>query len=130
MSPEREHVPQSALVPAKRLKIFITEADSHRHDPLHQTILHLLHDAGVAGATVFKGTAGFGESGAMHAAGIEVMSCNLPLTIEATDSAGKIEAVLPRIAELVSTGLIEVSDTWILPKTNVEGPRPSPRGDR
>src|SRR6266508_3081565 len=48
-------------VPGKKLKVFLVEEDKGRHEPLYMTILRLLHDAGVAGVTVFRGTEEFAE---------------------------------------------------------------------
>jgi hypothetical protein len=102
------------MVPAKKLKIFLVEEDAGKHEPLYLTILHLLHDAGIADATVFRGTEGFGRRRVIHTTKIEVLSYSLPVTIEATDTPEKIDAVVSRVAELLSSGLIEVSRTTIL----------------
>jgi PII-like signaling protein len=101
-------------LPGKKLKVFLVEEDKGRHEPLYMTILRLLHDAGVAGATVFRGNEGFGERRVIHTDKLEVMSFNLPITIEATDTPEKIDAVAPRVAELLTSGLVEVSRTSIL----------------
>ncbi|HWQ33234.1 MAG TPA: DUF190 domain-containing protein [Blastocatellia bacterium] len=105
---------QTELVPAARLRVFITEEDAAHHQALWQTILRLLKDAGVAGATVFRGTEGFGESRVIHTARLEIMSCNLPIIIEAVDAPERIEAVTPRLSALVASGLIEISRTFIV----------------
>lgn len=101
-------------LPGKKLKVFLVEEDKGQHEPLYQTILHLLHDAAIAGATVFRGAQGFGERRVLHTTNLEVSSMNLPITIEATDAPEKIDAVAVRIAELLSSGLVEVSRTTIL----------------
>src|SRR5215468_7299263 len=96
-------------IQGKKLKIFLVEEDKGSHEPLYMTILRLLHDAGVAGATMFRGNEGFGERLAIHTDKLEVMSFNLPVTIEATDTPEKIDEVVPRIAELLTSGIVEVS---------------------
>ncbi|MBO0726584.1 MAG: DUF190 domain-containing protein [Blastocatellia bacterium] len=101
-------------IPGKKLKIFLVEEDKGRHEPLYMTILRLLHDAGVAGATMFRGNEGFGERRVIHTDRFEVMSFSLPITIEATDTPEKIDAVATRIVELLTSGLVEVSRTLIL----------------
>jgi hypothetical protein len=94
------------------------------------TILRLLHDAGVAGAAVFRGTEGFGERRVIHTDKLEVMSFSLPITIEATDSPEKIDEVTPRIAELLTSGLVEVSHTFILQQgAGAAADSPSQGGD-
>jgi len=101
-------------IPGKKLKVFLVEEDKSHHEPLYMTILRLLHDMGVVGATVFRGTEGFGERRAIHTDKLEVMSFSLPITIEATDAPEKIDEVAPLIADLLTSGLVEVSRTFIL----------------
>lgn len=101
-------------LPAKKLRVFLVEEDSYQHEPLSLKILHLLRDEGLAGATVFKGTQGFGLRRVIHTTRVEVLSLSLPLTIEAIDVPEKIDAVIPRLAEMLGSGLIEVSRTMIL----------------
>jgi uncharacterized protein len=116
-------------VPGRKLKVFLVEEDKGQHEPLYLTILHLLHDAGIAGATVFRGVEGFGERRVIHTTRIEVSSFSLPITIEATDAPEKIDAVAPRIAELLSSGLIEISRTVILRAASDKPAEGLPGGD-
>lgn len=105
--------PVRVAEPGRKLKVFVAEEDSGSKEPLYFTILHLLHDQGIAGATVFKGTLGFGERRIVHSNSVEALSYSLPVTIEATDTAEKIDRVAPIVAGLVRSGLVEVSDTMI-----------------
>ncbi|MBO0798162.1 MAG: DUF190 domain-containing protein [Blastocatellia bacterium] len=100
--------------PAKKLKIFLVEEDREPHGPLYQSILQLLHEAGIAGATVFRGTDGFGEQRVIHTDKLELMSFSLPIVIESVDTPEKIDAVARQIAALLTSGLVEVSRTSIL----------------
>jgi hypothetical protein len=119
--------PLPEAVPAKKLKVFLVEEDTRQHESLYLTILHLLRDAGIAGATVFRGTEGFGERRVIHTTKIEVLSYSLPITIEATDTPEKIDAVVSSVAALLGSGLIEVSRTTILrPASNItKGGKPA-----
>lgn len=108
-------------IAGKKLKVFLVEEDEGSHEPLYLAILRLLHDQGIAGATVFRGTEGFGERRLIHTDKLEVMSLSLPLTIEATDVPEKIEAVAPRIAQLLTSGIVEVSQTRILRRLSLPG---------
>ena len=112
--------------PGKKLKVFLVEEDKGHHEPLYMTILRLLHDGGVASATVFRGNEGFGERRVIHTDKLEVMSFSLPITIEATDTPEKIDEIAPRIAELLISGLVEVSRAFILRQGGV--PTPNPQG--
>ena len=108
-------------VAGKKIKVFLVEEDEGGHEPLYLTILRLLHDQGIAGATVFRGTEGFGERRLIHTSKIEIMSLSLPITIEATDLPEKIDAVSPRIAQLLTSGMVEISRTCILRRVSLPG---------
>ncbi len=118
------------LIPAKKLKIFLVEEDRRGHEPLHLAILHLLHDAGIAGATVFKATQGFGERRLIHSTRNEISSLSMPVTIEATDLAGKIDAIIPQLTGFMTSGLVEVSRTFILHLQSDQAAAGSPQGEK
>lgn len=115
--------------PAKRLKVFITEEDRDDHHPLHRVILRLLHDSGIACATVFKGVEGFGGRRLVHTTRSEIMSLNLPLTIEATGAPEKIDSVALRIAALLNSGVLETSHTSVIQPAPEQPAASSERGE-
>lgn len=90
------------------LRVFIGEDDEHEGRPLYEAVVHLLRSEGLAGATVFRGIMGFGASSLIHTARVLRLSEDLPILIECVDRAEKIEAVLPKIDELISEGLVTV----------------------
>lgn len=58
-------------------------------------LMKFLHDeAKVAGATVFRGTIGFGPSGETHTSALLSLSLDLPEVIEFYDTPERIEAAL------------------------------------
>lgn len=88
------------------LRIFIGESDGHGGRPLYEAILELLRREGVAGATVVRGIAGFGRSSVVHTAKVLRMSADLPIIVEAVDTAERIAAVTPLLDEIIGEGLI------------------------
>ena len=68
----------------------------------------------IAGATVIRGVAGFGADHHMHTDRRVLFTENLPMKIEFVESQEKIDAILPKLYEMVGTGLIEVQDTTIV----------------
>ena len=90
----------------KLLRIFIGESDKHGRKPLYQAIVEMLREEGMAGATVLRGIEGFGANSHLHTARILRLSEDLPIVIEVADTAERIEAVMPKIDELVSEGLV------------------------
>ncbi|MDO9086263.1 MAG: DUF190 domain-containing protein [Anaerolineaceae bacterium] len=112
----------------KCLKIYIGENDLWRGKALFLSLLETLRTAGLAGATVTRGLAGFGARSRIHTSSIIRLSEDLPLVIEVIDSTEKIEAVLETIYPMVREGLITLEDVQILKYTH-RGLNPLP-GDR
>ena len=53
-------------VVALRLTIFIGDSDMWHHKPLSAGIVHRANQQGLAGASVFHGSEGFGASSVVH----------------------------------------------------------------
>lgn len=90
----------------KLLRIFIGESDKHGRKPLYQAIVEMLREEGMAGATVLRGIEGFGATSHLHTARILRLSEDLPIVIEVADTAERIEAIMPRIDEMISDGMV------------------------
>lgn len=88
------------------LRIFVGEDDEHDGRPLYEAIVLALREQGLAGATVFRGTMGFGRSSVLHTAKVLRLSEDLPIVIECVDRQAAIEQVLPVLDELVDEGLV------------------------
>ena len=100
--------------PAKKVTIYVNEDTQYHLGPLYEAILTFLMHKGVAGATATRAMAGFGPHQVMHTTKIEVLTQHLPIRIEFTDTAEKVDAVLPTLYEMVTDGLIELHDTTIV----------------
>ncbi len=113
---------ESMLAPglAKKVTIHVNEDTSSRSDFLSREILALLLREGIAGATLLRPEAGFGSHHRVHTpeGGIDTAQ-HMPLRIEFIDTARNVERVLPFLKELVTDGLVEAHDTFILLKTAV-----------
>ena len=95
------------------LRIYIGESDRWHHQPLHEAIVCKAREAGLAGATVFRGAMGFGASSRMHTAKILRLSMDLPVLIEIVETPEKIAAFLPALDEMVTEGLITIEEIRI-----------------
>jgi PII-like signaling protein len=96
------------------LRIFIGESDRWERRPLHAVLLELFRRAGLAGATVLKGVAGFGAHSVIHTASLERLSADLPLVIEVVDSQEHLDAVLPDVERMMSGGLITLEKVRVI----------------
>jgi len=100
--------------PAKKVIIYINEDAQHHATALHDAIMTYLLNHGVAGATSTRAYAGFGSSHTLHTPKIEVLSQHLPLRIEFVETPEKVEELLPTLYDMVTDGLIEVHDTFVV----------------
>lgn len=97
----------------KRVTIYINNTDQWHHQSLYLAILELLRREGCAGATVTQGVAGFGGSRRIKVAGLVEVVMDVPLVVTWIDRPDRVERVLPRLAEMVTAGLITVEDTQV-----------------
>lgn len=72
------------------------------------------HDAGLAGASVFRGIEGFSVSRRVHSSRILSLAENLPAMILIIDTGDRIDDFLPQLAELGVRGVIAVDDVEIV----------------
>jgi PII-like signaling protein len=100
--------------PAKWLRIYVGERDHWHGKPLYVAILDVLRHEGIAGATVLRGIAGYGASGLLHTTRIVQLSIDLPVVIEVIDKPERIAALVPKIEEMVSEGLIIIADCEVI----------------
>jgi PII-like signaling protein len=98
----------------KLLRIFIGESDKHGHKPLYQAIVEMLREEGLAGATVLRGVEGFGAKSHLHTARILRLSEDLPIVVEVVDQAERIEAVLPKLDEMIGDGMVTLERVEVL----------------
>ncbi|MFZ5928269.1 MAG: DUF190 domain-containing protein [Acidobacteriota bacterium] len=112
--------------PARKVTIYINEDAQHHATALHDAIMIYLLNHGVSGATSTRAYAGFGSRHMMHTPKIEVLSQHLPLRIEFIETTEKVEEVLPTLHEMVSDGVIEVQDTFVV-KAARKSPKPEPK---
>jgi len=107
-------------------RIFLGESDHWHGRPLAEALLERLRVEGFAGATVFRGVAGFGARSVLHTATILQLSEDLPVLVEVVDTAeqmGRLEAI---VDEMVQEGLVTFEKVRVLRYA----PRPDGGGKR
>ena len=100
--------------PAKKITVYVGEDVHHHGEPLYLAVLNYLFYHGVSGCTVTKGVAGFGADHHLHTARILELSENLPIKIEFVEAQETLDALLPKLLQMVGEGLVEIQDTHIL----------------
>jgi PII-like signaling protein len=96
------------------MRIHIGESDKWRGKPLHEAIVQLLRKDGFSGVTVLRGVAGYGGSSVYHTDKILRLSQDLPIILEIIESTERIEAILPRLDEMVEGGLITLEKVRVI----------------
>ena len=96
------------------LRVFIGESDRWEDGPLYEGIVRKARELGVAGATVLRGTEGFGAHSVVHKARLLEMSADLPIVVEMVDSRPKIEALVPELDAMVREGMITMENVRVL----------------
>lgn len=99
--------------PARRLTVIVGENDVWHHKPLYSEIVHRAHEAGLAGASVFRGLEGYGASGLVHTSRLLSLSENLPVFVVIIDAGERIEKFLPQLDELMSEGVAVLDDVYV-----------------
>lgn len=104
---------------AKKVSIYVGEDHQYHGQPTYSAVLDFLFYRGVSGATVTRGLAGFGADHHLHTTRILRLTENLPVKLEFTEKPEKVEELLPKLSEMVGTGLIEVQDTMVVKPAQV-----------
>src|SRR5205809_6246326 len=104
------------------LRIFIGESDRWEHKPLYEAIVLKARELHMAGATVLRGSMGFGKSSRLHTAKILRLSVDLPLVIEIVDSEEKVQAFLPDLDKMMGGGLLTLEKVKVIDYRGVEPP--------
>lgn len=102
---------------AKRLTVYVNESASWHGHTLRDAILELLLAKGVAGGTVIRSVAGYTRNKGIVTAKLVDLSVDLPIRIEAVDTAEAIDRVLPDIYLMVETGLVTVDEVDVVKYT-------------
>jgi PII-like signaling protein len=97
--------------PAKILRLHFSEQDKYDSKPLHEVILAKCQELSIAGAMVFRGFEGYGESATIHRH--HLIGHDEPIIVTIIDSDENIRRVLPALEEMMDTGLIAISDVEI-----------------
>jgi PII-like signaling protein len=96
------------------LRVFIGESDKYEKKPLHEAIVQKIRELGLAGATVLRGSEGFGARSVVHKAALLEMSSDLPVVIEVVDKEEKVKLLLPHLETMVHEGMITMEYVAIL----------------
>ena len=94
---------------AQVLQIFFGERDKWQDAPLHRALIERCMSLGIAGATVFRGTEGYGASSTVHRSSLWSFSQDAPMMMTIVETPEKIAELIPILREMVCEGVIVCS---------------------
>jgi len=97
---------------AKLLRIHISESDRYGGTPLVEAIIAKCRELKIAGATVFQGLEGFGDSAELHRA--HLVRHDQPIVIAIVDTAENLGRLVPAVEEMLDTGVLATSDVEMI----------------
>lgn len=95
---------------AKLVRIYISENDRYRGKPLYVALTLFLKEKDIRVVTVVRGRIGFGPGGIVHGNHFWPIPGDFPVILECLDQAERIEAILPKIIRMLTSGRCVVSD--------------------
>jgi len=98
--------------PARLLRLLFTERDRYQGKPLYEAIIEKCRDLKIAGATVFRGLEGYGDTAEIHRS--HVLKHDLPIVIQIVDTAENIQRLTPILEEMMDKGLIAISEVSMM----------------
>jgi PII-like signaling protein len=91
--------------PARLLRLHFGEAARYQGKPLYEAVVDRCRSLGIAGATVFRGLEGFGETAAIHH-----RRNDRPVVVNIVDTPENIARLIPQLEAMMDTGMIAVSE--------------------
>lgn len=108
---------------AKMLRIHFGEDDQWQGKPLYEAIVERCRKLDIAGATVYRGIAGYGASTMIHRSHLLSLSPDAPILIQIVDTEESLQRLFPALDEMVSEGLIVMSDVEVIKYVHEGGRR-------
>jgi PII-like signaling protein len=109
---------------AKMLRIHFGEDDQWHGRPLYQAIVERCRELDIAGATVFRGIQGYGASTRIRRPHLLQFSPDAPILVQIIDTDENIQRLIPALDEMVSEGLIAMSDVEVIKYVHQQGEHP------
>ncbi|MBU2729922.1 DUF190 domain-containing protein [Acidithiobacillus caldus ATCC 51756] len=85
------------------VRFYMREGDKQDGQILMKEIFRMMHDHyRLLGVTAFRGIAGFGSRGTVHADDILRLNIHLPLVLEFFDEPAAIDSIIPQLEQIVA----------------------------
>ncbi len=89
---------------AALLRVFFGESDRVGGRPAAEALLVAAHEAGLSGATLLRGSLGYGADSVLHQPQPFRLSGDLPMVFEVVDAESRIDAFVDELGRLLTGG--------------------------
>jgi len=97
------------------LRVFLGEKDRIGGVPAYRAVVEAARAMGLAGATVLRGSIGYGANSVIHRPDLWRLSGDLPVVVEVVDGETKVSALIERLESMLGGGgLITVENVRVL----------------
>ena len=93
---------------AKLLRLHFGESHQYNGKPLYEAIVNRCKELKIAGATVFRGIEGYGETAEIHRH--HLIKKDQPIVVTIVDTPENLGRLIPDVEEMMDTGMIATSD--------------------
>ena len=93
---------------AKLLRLHFGEGDQYNGKPLYEAIVNRCKELKIAGATVFRGLEGYGETAEIHRH--HLARKDQPIVVTIVDTEENLNRLIPEVEAMMDTGMIATSD--------------------
>ena len=101
---------------AKLLRLHFGEGDRYNGKPLYEAIVDRCKELKIAGATVFLGLEGYGETAEIHHP--HLFRADQPIVITIVERPERAQKILPVLESMMNGGLIAVTDVEVTAVSN------------
>ncbi len=99
---------------AKMMRIYIGESDQWNDKPLYEGLVRAMRSHDLAGVTVYRGILGYGAHRRVHKDKPLHLSHDSSMMLSVVDTEEKLQNFLPIVDQMVSEGLVVLSDVDIV----------------
>jgi PII-like signaling protein len=93
---------------AKLLRLHFGEGDQYNGKPLYEAIVNRCKELKIAGATVFRGLEGYGETAEIHRH--HLARKDQPIVVTIVDTEENLNRLILEVEAMMDTGMIATSD--------------------
>ncbi|MDJ0848286.1 MAG: DUF190 domain-containing protein [Myxococcota bacterium] len=103
------------------LRVFLGESNRAGRKPLYEALVLKAREMHLAGATVLRGSLGFGANSRLHTAKVLRLSGDLPIVVEIVDTPEKIDSFLQACDGMIDDGLVTLEKVRVIHYKPSEG---------